>query len=172
MKLFTNGFPKTGNHALVKAAELLGVPCTVNHRAWEEGVPEGTTHSMLIVRDPRNVVISMLRFNRQPVTGGTFLARFRHFQYASMAEEMAKFEPWLRASHVVRYEDLIRDDQAMRRMAGYLGVPYLEGSWSELPGLTFTWNERHSDYRAIWNPHLEEVWAREGGNELMKRWGY
>ena len=172
MSVFTNGFPKSGNHALVKACELLGVPCKVNHRGTQEGLPEGTTHHLLIVRDPRDVVISMLRFNRQPVTPGMFIARLRCFEFAHLVEEMALFEPWLKTAFVVRYEDLIRDSTEMERIAAHLGTPYFEGTWEELPGLTYTWNDVHSDYRKIWNPHLEETWAKDGGKELLARWGY
>ena len=174
MNIFANGFPKTGNHALVKALELLGVPAEVNHRPFSQGLPKGTTHHVLIKRDPRDVVISMLRFNHQPVTVGTFLARFRKFQGASLVEEMAEYEPWLGGALtvLVRYEDLSASDREMRRIAAAIGIPYLEGSWEQLPGLTYTWNEVHSDYRAIWGPTLEGVWNSEGGADLLQRWGY
>ncbi len=56
MKVIANGFPKCGNHALVKALELLGIPADVNHLSFAEGIPAGARH-ILIVRDPRNVVL-------------------------------------------------------------------------------------------------------------------
>jgi hypothetical protein len=174
MKVFCNGFPKAGNHALQKAVELLGVPCNVSHRVFEDGVPYGTTHSVFIKRDPRDIIVSWLRFQQDVVTPGKFLARFRKFDYASLCEEMAQYEGWLYAqnTHVVRYEELIKSERAMRDMAAYLGVPYIDGAWSELPGLTRTWNDVMSDHRTVWTYLVQTVWSEEGGDQLLLRWGY
>jgi hypothetical protein len=172
--VFANGFPKTGNHGLVKACELLGVPASVNYKSFAEGMPPGTTHHIHIKRDPRNVVISMLRFNGQPVTPGTFLARFRRFQDDSIVEEMAQFEPWLADAHTltVAWEDLIASDATMRQIAAYVDVPYIEGAWERLPGRTYTWNDKHSDFRDIWTRQVASAWRDEGGDNLLRVWGY
>ena len=163
----TNGFPKSGNHALVKAVQLLGQPCQVNHLPFY-----GVTENLIFIkRDPRNVICSWLRFNGQPVTPGTFLTAFRKFQERSLIEEMAYYEGWL-SGFVVRYEDLIASDAEIRRIADYLETPYLEGAFEALPGMTRTWFADHSDYRAIWTPEVEAAWAAEGGIELLVRWGY
>ncbi len=174
MNVFCNGFPKSGNHALQKAVELLGVPAEVNHRPFKEGLPHGATHHVLIVRDPRNVIISWLRFNGDPVTPGKFLARFRKFQDRSLADEMAEYEPWREAhgTYIVRYEQLIEDDRTMREIAAYLGVSYISGSFAALPNHTRTWNPVRSDYRGIWTPEVIAAWGAEGGDELLARWGY
>ena len=170
--VFCNGFPKSGSHALWRACELLGIPGGVNHSTYAEGEPAGTTHRVLIVRDPRNIIVSWLRFNRMPVTPGTFLAAFRRFQGAPLVEEMAAFEPWLFVSHVVRFERLLADDTAMRGIANYCGVDYIAGAWEELPGYTKTYNAEHSDFRTVWNGDIESAWNGEGGPELLARWGY
>jgi len=187
MKVFCNGFPKAGNHALWKAVELLGQPAGVNHRPFKEGIPDDTTHHIFIVRDPRNIIVSWLRFQQQAVTPGTFLARFRRFDSASLSEEMARYEEWTKweyarsettwqfiaaKTYVVRYEDLIADDKAMRDLAVFLNVPYIKGAWEELPGLTKTWNKVRSDYYDIWTPEVIKAWYTEGGDHLLQRWGY
>lgn len=194
MKVFANGFPKTGNHGLVHACELLGIPATVNHRPYAEGLPEGTTHHLHIIRDPRNVIVSMLRFNRQPVNAGTFLSRFRMFQSDSLIQEMREFEPWfdpwflrleslspsfrLHAQRLanmtltVRWEDLVASDATMRQIAEFVGTEYIDGAFDRLPSRTFTWNQEHSDFRKIWTKQVGKVWTEEGGDELLKRWGY
>ena len=171
MGLTTNGFPKAGNHALVKACQLLGQPCSVEHIAYA-GKPAGAC--VFIKRDPRNIVLSWLRFQNQPVTPGMFITHFRTFQTASLVEEMAAYEGWLTDPDtlVVRYEDLIASDAPMRRIAAYLGVPYIDGAFEHLPGLTRTWHADHSDYAAFWTPGVEKVWRKEGGPELLARWGY
>lgn len=167
----TNGFPKSGNHALVKAVQLLGQPCEVNHIPFGESV-EGK--HLFIKRDPRNVICSWLRFNGQPVTAGMFITAFRLFQTASLVEGMAGYEGWLTDDEtlVIKYEDLIANDDELRAIAAFIGVPYLEGAFENLPGLTRTWFADHSDYRAIWTPEVEAVWNAEGGPELLAQWGY
>lgn len=166
----TSGFAKAGNHALVKAVQLLGQPCEVTHIAY--GGPIG--RHVFIKRDPRNIVCSWLRFNGQPVTQGMFITAFRLFQYGTLVDEMAAYEGWLTDPQtlVVSYEALIASDAEMRRIAAYLDVPYLDDAFSELEGLTSTWFAQHSDYRAIWTPEVQAVWVAEGGNELLARWGY
>lgn len=166
----TSGFAKAGNHALVKAVQLLGQPCEVTHVAYVGPIGQ----HVFIKRDPRNIVCSWLRFNGQPVTQGMFLTAFRKFQYASLVDEMAAFEGWLTDPQtlVVSYESLVASDVEMRRIAEYLGVPYLDDAFSELEGLTATWFAEHSDYRTLWSPEVEAAWAAEGGNDLLNRWGY
>lgn len=173
MNLLCNGFPKSGNHALVKACELLGQPATVNHIVYQP-LPNEARH-VFIRRDPRNVLVSQLRHMRDQVTPGKFLSRFRSLSGSlSLSDEMAHFEGWLHdaQTHVVRYEYLTSDERAMRGIAEFLGVPYIDGAFAELPGHTATWNEVRSDYREVWTPEVQEIWAAEGGNELLARWGY
>lgn len=167
----TNGFPKSGNHALVKAAQLLGQPCEVNHLPFGEPVEE---KHVFIKRDPRNVLCSWLRFNGQPVTPGMFITAFRDFSGQSLIAAMAKYEGWLNdpSAQVVRYEDLIANDSCLRDIAAYLETDYLDGAFENLPGMTRTWYADHSDYRTIWTPEVEAVWNAEGGQELLARWGY
>lgn len=188
--VFTNGFPKSGNHALVKACELLGVPVRVNHTPYSDGVPEGTTHHLFIKRDPRNVIISMLRMEEKTVSPGMFITKFRvwkegtsykddygithYIPSVSTIEAMTEYEPWLNDpnTYVIKYEDLIANDVEMKRIASIIDVPYLEDAFLDLPGLTATWNEEHSDYTKIWTPEVEAVWNAEGGKSLLERWGY
>lgn len=168
----TSGFPKAGNHALVKAVQLLGQPCHVEHLTFGSAVKD---KHIFIKRDPRNIIVSWLRFNGQPVTPGMFLTAFRRFQSASLVEEMGEYEGWLADTDtlVVRYEDLVASDAEMRRVAEYMGVPYLDGSFEALPGLTRTWTgPNRSDYKEIWTPEVESSWCAEGGPDLMTRWGY
>ena len=172
--IFTNGFPKAGNHALVKACELLGAKCAVNHTPFGEELPGAATHSLFIVRDPRDIVISFLRFTGRPVTAAAFMLAVREFRPgSSLMAELAKYEGWLSSgSLIVRYEDLIADEREMRRIAAFIGVEYWPRLWEELPGLTWTWNPVHSDYRALWTAELEAEWASAGGNDLLAIWGY
>lgn len=186
MPVLCNGFPKAGNHALWKAIELLGVPGGVNHIPYiaEFAVTRGVlamrarAKHVFIIRDPRNAIVSWLRWNRDAVTPGKFITTFRRFQERSLVEDLAAYEGWLSDpwTYVVRFEELIRDDGSMRALAAYLGVPYLYGAWEELEqrygGQTKTWNAIHSDYRHVWTAAVEAVWSAEGGTELLARFGY
>ena len=62
--ILVNSIPKSGTHALARTVELLGCPCEWGHRQWGEEVPE---RHLLIVRHPKNVVISWLRFEKHPI---------------------------------------------------------------------------------------------------------
>lgn len=180
--LVCNGFPKAGNHALWKAVELLGVPGGVNHvpyvaeHATQRGVlaMRSRLRHVFIIRDPRDVIVSWLRFNRDAVTPGKIIAAFRRFRVGPLVDELEDYAGWLRDpwTHVIRYEALIRDDGTMRELADYLGVPYIAGAWEQLPNHTKTWNAVHSDHREHWTPEVAAVWAAEGGPELLARFGY
>lgn len=167
----TNGFPKSGNHALVKAVQLLGVPCGVDHIPYSASV---SSKNIFIKRDPRNVICSWLRFTGNPVTPGMFISAFRHFQSKSLVLELAEYEGWLldEQTLVVSYEALVANDQELRRIAAYLNTPYIDGAFENLPGMTATWFPIQSNYSDIWTNELETVWNSEGGPELLKRWGY
>lgn len=173
MVLCTHGFPKSGTHALVKACQLLGVPCDVEHRPFVDGLPPGTTHDVFIYRDPRNILVSKLREEGQPLTPGMIIQKFRRFQTASLRAELQAYHPWLKsAGWRVRFEDLVASATAMEGLALYLGVPYIAGAFAELPGLTRTYNTVTSDYRTVWTPEVEHAWTHEGGPELLAAWGY
>jgi hypothetical protein len=173
----TSGFPKSGTHALEKAVQLLGQPCTVEHIAYHDPAnynnPVQDKH-VFIKRDPRNIICSWLRFNGMPVTPGMFLSAWRHFQSDALDVEMKPYEGWLAhaKTHVVSYEDLMASDVCMLGIADYLGVPYIDGAFDGMEGLTMTWFPVHSDYRTIWTQQVQDAWDREGGSELLTRWGY
>lgn len=173
MKVFPNGVPKMGTHALWKALELLGIRCDdVNHTPYGQPVPEGVRR-IFIKRDPRNALVSWLRFRGQPVTQGTFIAALSDPDGPSPVG-LPQYEGWLDDpdTFIVSFEALIASDAEMRRMAAWLGVPYLEDAWPNLPGHTSTWTGRYSDYSTIWSPVVDEAWVNAGGPALLARWGY
>ena len=186
-RILVNGFPKSGCHALQKACELLGVPAIVTHAPYvrefdkdhaETGLEAGNSlekdKCILIKRHPKNILISWLRFNQKPTTPGMFISAFRKFDHDSLVNEMGEFERWLTDPNtlVVSYEDLTKDKGGMMAVSSFLKIPYLEGAFEHLEGMTKTYNKVHSDYRTMWTPDVENVWVSEGGRELMARWGY
>lgn len=164
---FLNGPPKMGNHALWKACELMGIVTSgVNHVPHPGDV--GQPH-VCIKRDPRNALVSWVRFEGLPVTQGTLIAAM-----ASYLQEIAGYEGWLTdpGTLVVSFERLVADDQQMREIAAHVGVPYLDDAWPNLPNHTKTWTGRLSDYREHWTPAVDAAWVAAGGPALLERWGY
>lgn len=167
------GFPKAGTHALKKACELLGRPALSGH--WRPSAfprPDGDV--LFIIRDPRDLPLSYLRFMRRTVSEGTYLSLLRHHEGVdeAMIPALRDFGGWMATVPTFRYEALIADDREMRRLADTIGEPYLDGAWELLPGLTATWNPVHSDHRTIWTPRIADVWDSLGGNALLEEWGY
>ena len=72
--IICNGFPKCGVHALSKACGLLSLPSQLGHFTWEERDKAfaGDKH-VLIIRDPRNALISRLRMDGQQLTSGNII---------------------------------------------------------------------------------------------------
>lgn len=178
LKITTSGHPKSGCHLLTKAVQLLGVNCGVEHLECPVTVLpsmfEDGKH-VFIKRDPRNVVISWLRFHGRPATRGMFMTALSDFyQGRTLAESFARYEGWLDDPHtlVIRFEDLSTEKSELVRIAEYLNVPYLDDAWPALPGGTMSWSGKHSDYREIWTPQVERAWDQAGGGALLKRWRY
>lgn len=167
-EVFLNGPPKMGNHALWKACELLGIASGgVNHVPFGEPIA-GSAH-LFVKRDPRNALVSWVRFNGMPVTQGTLITAM-----AEYLPQLQPFEPWLAdpAAFVVRFERLIADNTQMREIAAHCGVPYLDDAWPNLPNHTRTWTGRLSNWAEHWTLAVSDAWADHGGPELQMRWGY
>jgi hypothetical protein len=174
-EVFATGFYKSGNHALVKALQLLGCPCKVDHQPFSESWALWPGARVFIARDPRNVLVSWVRHQGQPVTTGMLIAYARDFEAGqTIAQAMQPYEGWLAdaGTLLVRYEALVASDAEMRRIASHVGVDYIDDSWRWLPGMTRTWNKERSDYRAVWTPQVDRAWQQVGGQELLQRWGY
>jgi|GEM_PF-6045986 len=172
MSILINACPKHGTHALQKAVELLGQHAgDVHHIGFGEPMPEGVSKHLYIYRDPRNAILSWMRWDGRSITDGSVMAAIRGKRYLQTTRQ---FVGWVNAPdvHKVRYEELIADDGAMRGIAKFLGVPYLESAFPNLPGLTRTWNLEHADFRKIWTPALAACWHEEGGDDLVQAFGY
>lgn len=170
--ILVNGCPKHGTHALLKAVELLGQDAgDVWHCARGDRLPDGVTKHLFIFRDPRDGLVSWIRQQGKVVTDGTFMAAVRNGEYLKI---LRSFVGWMRddSAFKVCYEDLVKDDKALRAIAGFLGVPYLESAFPNLPGLTITWHPIRSNFRQVWTPAVESVWRDAGGDDLVTEFGY
>lgn len=169
-----NGMYKSGTHAGMKACALLGWPSSHHHEPYRADFINGDKH-VFMVRDPRNMLVSWLRFQSRAVSPGMLITAMREYAGGPpLLTTLAAFRPWLNdpATFVLRFEDLIASAAPMRSLATYLDTPYLEGAWEVLPGLTETWTGTYSDYRTVWTQDVERVWSELGGSEALKEWGY
>jgi hypothetical protein len=169
--MIINGFYKSGNNALRKACELLGVEMPINHIPYADN-PGGPC--IFIKRDPRNVIVSMIRFHQLPVTVANFKSVVTKFNTDTVVNEFAAYHGWLTDPNttVIKYEDLIANDTCMKSLATILGVTYPTNAFANLEGLTFTYNAVHSDYTTFLTPDLTTWWNSIGGNVLVSAWGY
>ncbi len=171
MRVLVNGVPKSGTHALKKAVALLGVES--DNRHVEYGMQVDHDKHVFIKRDPRNVLLSKVRFEGQPVTQGMVILKMQNFNGEPFNLVLSRYAPWLtQAPHIVVYEELISDKSVLRRIAKYLGVHALGDAFSNLPGHTATWNPEHSDYRYVWTAEVEAAWNDIGGPAILQEWGY
>lgn len=177
------GTPKSGTHALTKAVELLGIPrddryregfCSLTHALPDDPDLPHQYRAVMVIRDPRNMLISMVRWRRDTLASGFIIGCLHDYEMdLSLADWLTRMGPWLqRADVVVRYEDLIESDAALRRIANALGLPYLDDAFSNLPGLTLTWNSQHSDWRKHWTPEIEAAWQSQGLDHIALAYGY
>ncbi len=198
MIILSNGAPKTGTHALVKAIELLGIPrddSSFRTQRTGEDLAEGEMREGLwtglghfyyrdrpkvdkivhIVRDPRNVMISWLRWVKTSVHTGLIAAAIRG-EYASggLKQVMEEFFGYLDDPDVltVQFEDLISDEATIRSIATYLGMPYIDGAFEGIWGGTKTFSDTLSEWEKDWSPILDDVWAEQDGPAIEKRLGY
>lgn len=140
----------------------------------EFGAEMDAEKHVFIKRDPRNVLLSKVRSDGQPITQGTVIVKMGNFIAGdSFADVLRRYVPWLQhAPHVVSYEELIADEHVLKGIAKYLGVHYLHDAFENLPGHTRTWNPEHSDYRYVWTPEIDAAWNEIGGPSILAEWGY
>lgn len=177
--IYANGIPKHGTHALLKAVELLGVP--VRGRLSDAGAQLGHWPALdlaaddkhiLIIRQPRNSLISWLRYGGLSVTQGLLSANMQ-----DQINACREYLHWLDDPRtlIVRLEALVSDGGAtVQAIADYLGVPARPDAYSNIYGHTRTWSGQHSDWVtcAEWTPDVEAAWQAKGGGELAEAIGY
>lgn len=173
------GIPKSGTNALVKACKLVGLrPSehmhTANFRLAEK-------HKVAyIYRNPRNVLISALRYrNHQSrymtsdITEEKLIECFFDFFNAPINCFYMGYARWMTSqAHIVRFEDLIKDENELIRLADYGGVERKHGLHGELFGGTNTWTGELSDWRKFWTDGIDKVWKEEGMEDIEKGLGY
>lgn len=174
MKFAITGIPKSGNHALKKACRMLKHDMDVGHLTYEERKPDHTY--ICIVRDPRNVLLSWMRFVEKPITlpwikESLLSPVFQH----TLLEWHIKCLPWLSdpVVKVIRFEDLLASSTGIKKLANYLGEKCPPHAFKIVTsGGTATFNKRHSDWKEIWTSEIEETWNAAGGEWMLANYNY
>ena len=159
--ILCNGLPKSGTHALVKAVELLGcVDVRQDHIPYTEGLK--VDKHLYIQREPRNMLVSWVRFAYPTVTKGYLIGAIKNYgsMKMSLPEAILRFDSWEHRKNVlvVEFESLIENDREMRRIAEYLEAPFLDDAFENLPGGTATWTGKLSRWEDYWCPEIDEIW--------------
>ena len=183
MLVICNGNAKAGRHALTKTVELLGVPwdqhdvgkpgrCVSGHWPTRNPPPEGK--HIHVIRHPRNMLVSWVRFTKAEFAPGYLIGSFKSFSMGRpIYEEFAGYVGWLTEPGVltVSFEDLIAD-KADTVIAEFLGVPVAPGIPERRPGGTVTWSGELSDWTEYWSDEIEAAWQTARGPEIERMFGY
>ena len=186
MSIVVNGIPKHGTHALLKAVELLGVPVSwrgspgaiLDHVGIDRKDEVADWKHLFILRNPKDAFISWMRWKNLPLTSGFIQSRLQNLQdpEGNYLEFCLPYLDWVMEDsvHVVRYEDLISEQDTIDAIADYLEVPRRNDVLQNLPGHTRTWNPEHSNHKTLsaWDNGVEQVWRGIGGEYLMETLKY
>lgn len=159
---------------MIKLLQMLGHPCDVTHEPYREDHWILNHPNIFITRDPRNILISMLRMRRQFICEGSIIALMKRFDTKPFVEALAEYAPWLdHAGLVIQYEYLRGDPQSVDTICTYLQQPSPSSDvWTNLPGTTFSWNDIPSDFTLWWTSRVQEMWEHYHGPAVLKQWGY
>lgn len=172
--LIAVGFPKSGTHALQRALLLLGLGYIPTSH-----LPYANRHTdqpyAFIKRDPRNVVISRVRWQQKPVTEEWIVHYLRQWnERRTMGEALAAFEGWLMDPDAVQvtFERLVTEPREMQRLGEGVRGRWQPERWRELrSGESRTYTGQLSNWPEHWTPRIEGVWE-ECCAGVLGRWGY
>ncbi len=169
--LFCTGSPKTGTHLLLKAVHLFGEEC-------DEAVHSHKDHNVRwsaedkrvhIIRNPRDVVISWVRYQHLPRNDRTIIKSM-----SFMIKCMLGHVGWLNEPHclTVRFEELLKDQKVLESIGSYLNLPLAEDHFESLWGGTSTFTGDLTNWKEFWNDKIDSEWKSRGGVELENKLGY
>ena len=176
------GAPKSGNHLLVHAVQLLGIADVVmSHDPKDRG-----DKTIMIYRNPRNVMVSWVRFTAPRYAQGYLMGAIRKTYADDLSGYFRSFSLLLNDPGIlsVKFEDLINHSQReLEKMANHLGVEVLDDASESLivqtvtasPGLSKNNQSVLSDWKQPqwkWSNKIEREWLAAGGAEIERAFGY
>jgi len=170
--LYCGGATKSGTNLLLKALELFGTDeVRKHHYGFYKPYPyEDKPHPQVqIIRNPRNVLISWVRFMKLPRNDTTiiksmdFMLDYLNDHFPCIADDR-----W----HTVRFEELLDDSKVLQGIADYLGLTLIENHFEKLWGDTVTFTGDLTKWEDWWTEEVDKAWTDKGGNKLELEMGY
>lgn len=151
--IYANGIKKSGTHLLQKYLKTLGKESVVHHAAYREIEHDAEHH--FIVRDPRNVICSWVRWRGRPVNEETIIEAIETFQDGfSFVKYCQRFVPWL------------TDKETTLHCFELLSaIPSLHGG-------TPTYTANLVDWSLSWTDAVDIEWRAKGCADLQLAMGY
>ncbi len=146
--------------------------------AREDGkpLPEPDFKHIHIIRHPRNMLVSWVRFTRTDVAPGYLIAAFKsYFEGRPIYDEFVGYRGWLNDPEVlnVRFEGLTSDDgETAQQIADFLDVPMLPDVVERRLGGTITWTGKLSNWEDHWSEIIDQAWGEARGPEIEEMFGY
>ncbi len=189
--ILCNGIPKSGTHYLALCLELMGFPkiyepqpgsyCLMDHWTTADKLPPHD-HHILIIRHPRNTLVSMVRWQGRRTLPGVFIAAMRAYGQGivesalPVGEFIDGYLGWLerpKECTVVRYEDMLSDGGKTIAEIAALTGGVVDGVYEAAPDIqTATWTGKPSNWEDYWTSEIDAAWSECGGPEAEKALGY
>ena len=178
-EVYVVGIPKSGTNAAEKVCKLLGKrPKRLHTSNWRLA---NDNKVLFIYRNPRNVVISAVRYQNQQVRDETpdvtdkkIIDQIYGFFNTSLRSYYEVYYPWLNSKACkVKFADLVSNPSTVKSIIDYMGSNAKpENIVKNLPGGTGTWTGKYSDWTKYWSEEVDKVWKEEGMVEMEKKWGF
>ncbi len=170
MPIVCTGASKSGTHLLLKAVRLfygnIGLPI---HDHVPHYAKKPNQKYINIVRNPRNVLLSWVRFNRLPVDEKHLIQ-----EMPTIIKEGSDYIGWLDDSDClnISFEEMNTNPKEVAKIAQFIGKPLIDGHYSKLWGSTATFTGRLSHWPPYWTKNVADCWKHYGGENLEARLGY
>ena len=169
--LYCTGAPKTGTHLLLKALHLFGGDCLqAIHSHKDHNFPWKTTDTRVhIIRNPRNVLISWVRYQHLPRNDETIIGSMNY-----VISCMLGHYGWIEEEHclTVRFEELLEDPNVIKKISEHLDKPLIEDHFDSLWGDTDTFTNDLTEWRDFWTDDVNTAWIEKGGVEIENKMCY
>ena len=170
--IYCTGARKSGTHLLLKALQLFGGDCLQAihcNKGYDFPWKTTTDTRVHIIRNPRNVLISWVRWENLPRNNQTIIANMNY-----IIKCMSGHFGWIGEEHclTVRFEELLTDPNEIKKIGEYLGKPLRKNHFELLWGDTLTFTNDLTEWRDFWTDEVNAAWIERGGVEIENKMGY
>jgi hypothetical protein len=169
--LYCTGAPKTGTHLLLKALHLFGgkgLAAVHSHKdhysKWN--IDDKRVH---IIRNPRNVLISWVRYQKLPRNDNTIIGSMDY-----IIKRINGHFGWLAENTVltVRFEELLTNPDILKLISKHINMPLIDNHFELLWGDTLTFTNDLTDWKDFWTDDIQEAWVNKRGIEIEDKMCY